>query len=83
MHSIDTILIFRSLTKLKTPIDIPKDHPARILTKAGGTLPVGLNFEDFKEALLRIAIKGKKIFNVFAEKLKNAEISNRSAVSHL
>lgn len=40
---------------------------------------VGINLEDFKEAMLRIAIKGKNIFNKFAESAAKGAL-NQSAM---
>jgi hypothetical protein len=36
---------------------------------------IGLNFEEFQQALLRIAIKYKSIFNMVAEKIKDKQPS--------
>ena len=32
-----------------------------------------MNYEEFKEGLTRIAIKGKNVFNKFAEKLEEGD----------
>jgi hypothetical protein len=34
---------------------------------------VGLSFEDFQQALLRLAIKYKNVFNLVAEKIKDKQ----------
>ena len=36
----------------------------------------GMNFEEFKQALLRVAIKHKSIFNKLAEKIKESMSSS-------
>ena len=36
----------------------------------------GMNFEEFKQALLRVAIKHKSIFNKLSEKIKDNMSSN-------
>lgn len=77
IHPTDSILIFRSLTAKKQALDLDKDDPQKLITKAGGAIERGMDFADFKEGLLRISIKGKKIFNLFAQKLQDASI-NRS-----
>lgn len=53
----DCILIFRSIVRNKPKLpDGSAPKPA-------------LDFEEFSEFLLRLAIKGRKVFSVFAEKL--------------
>jgi hypothetical protein len=54
----DTAFVFKSLTKDKL---VPKEYY------------VGLSFEDFQQALLRIAIKYKAVFNMVAEKIKDKQ----------
>ena len=39
-----------------------------------------MNEDDFREAMLRIAIKGKKIFNKFGESYDKGEGLNQSAM---
>lgn len=54
--------IFKSLTKDK---QISKEYY------------LGLNFEEFEQALLRIAIKHKTIFNKISEKIKENDMSEK------
>lgn len=54
--------IFKSLTKDK---QISKQYY------------LGLNFEQFQQALLRIAIKHKTIFNKISEKIKESDMSEK------
>lgn len=58
MHPKDTAFIFKSLTKDKI---VPKEYL------------IGLSFEDFQQALLRVATKHKAIFNLIAEKIKDKQ----------
>lgn len=53
-----TAYIFKSLTKDKL---VPKEYH------------IGLNFEEFQQALLRLAIRYKKFFNLVAEKIKDKQ----------
>lgn len=54
----DTAFVFKSLTKDKI---VSKEYL------------VGLNFEEFQQALLRLAIKYKALFNLVAEKIKDKQ----------
>lgn len=56
MSARDVVFIFKSLTRDKI---VPKEYI------------VGLNFEQFQQALLRIAVKYKTIFNLISEKIKD------------
>eukprot|EP00825_Cyclidium_porcatum_P037069 TRINITY_DN4023_c0_g1_i7.p1 TRINITY_DN4023_c0_g1~~TRINITY_DN4023_c0_g1_i7.p1 ORF type:complete len:361 (-),score=97.76 TRINITY_DN4023_c0_g1_i7:1089-2171(-) len=53
MNTLDTVLIYRTLTRDRKQYD----H-----------VPVGLTYDTFLEALTRVAIKGKVILNWFAKK---------------
>lgn len=58
---------------------LPKDVPLifKTLTKDKVILKeyfVGLNYKDFQQALFRIAIKYKSVFNLIAEKIKDAPV---------
>ena len=58
LHEI--LLIYKSLTKLKAPAMI-KD-----------TVSNGLEYNEFLESLVRISIKGQKVFNQIGEKIKES-----------
>ncbi|KAL4496244.1 hypothetical protein ABPG72_012981 [Tetrahymena utriculariae] len=64
----DILLIYRSVTRNKQVVD----HK-----------PIGLNEEEFKEAMLRISIKGKKIFNKFSEQLQKGINLNESEMAKI
>lgn len=57
VHPKDVIFIFKILTKDKV---VSKDYF------------VGFNYKDFQQALFRIAIKYKTVFNILSEKIKDA-----------
>jgi len=59
-HLREILLIYKSLTKMKLPAYI-KD-----------TVSIGLNYEEFEECLVRIAIKGQRIFNQIGGKIKES-----------
>jgi len=59
-HLREIVLIYKSLTKMKTPIMI-KD-----------TVSSGLNYQEFVEFLIRISIKGQKVFNQIGMKIKES-----------
>ena len=42
---------------------------------------IGLSFDDFKQALLRIAIKGKQIINKIVEKMKSGDFKKEDMAS--
>jgi 3-isopropylmalate dehydratase small subunit len=56
VHAKDMVLIFKNITKDKV---VPKEYL------------IGLSFKEFEEALLRIAIKHKSIFNIINERIKD------------
>ena len=60
----DVAFIFKILTKDKV---VSRDYF------------VGLNFQDFQQALFRLACKYKNIFNVIADKIKDAPPQNPPA----
>lgn len=62
INSKNVMTIFKSLTKDK---QISKEYY------------LGLNFEEFEQALLRIAIKHKTIFNKISEKIKENDMSEK------
>ena len=62
ISSKDLFSIFRLLTKEK---QVSNDY----LT--------GLSFDDFKQALLRIAIKHKSVFNKISEKIKEDDMTEK------
>ncbi|EGR31584.1 hypothetical protein IMG5_106360 [Ichthyophthirius multifiliis] len=64
----DILLIFRSITRNKQVID---------------NKPIGVNEKEFKEALVRLAIKGKKIFNKFSEKIEKGENLNQLEMENI
>ncbi|KAL4446642.1 hypothetical protein ABPG74_005580 [Tetrahymena malaccensis] len=64
----DILLIYRSVTRNKQVVD----HK-----------PIGLSEEEFKEAMLRISIKGKKIFNKFSEQLQKGINLNESEMAKI
>lgn len=54
----DCILVFRSIIREKAKLpDGSAPKPA-------------LSYEEFTEFLLRVAAKGKKVFNIFADKIE-------------
>ena len=59
-HLREIILIYKSLTKLKPPAVI-KD-----------TISSGLDYKEFIEFLVRIAIKGQNVFNQIGEKIRES-----------
>ena len=65
VHPRDVAFIFKLLTRDKV---VSKDYY------------VGLNSKDFEQALFRIAIKYKSIFNVIADKIKDAPQSTSPPV---
>ena len=62
ISSKDLFSIFRSLTK-------EKQVSADFLT--------GLSYDEFKQALLRIAIKHKSVFNKISEKIKEDDMTDK------
>lgn len=62
LNSKNVLNIFKSLTKDK---QISKEYY------------IGLNFEQFQQALLRIAIKHKTVFNKIAQKIKENDMSEK------
>lgn len=56
-------MIYHSVTRNKESVDLK---------------PIGANEKEFREAILRMAIKGKKIFNKFAARLEKGEELNES-----
>lgn len=60
IHAKELTKIFRHFTKDKQP---HKDYT------------IGLTYEEFKQALFRIAIKHKSIFNKLSEKIKESMTS--------
>lgn len=56
----DVFAIFRTLTKDK---------------QVSVEYHTGLSFEDFKQALLRIAIRHKTVFNKIADKIKEDDMT--------
>lgn len=48
INPVDAILIYRSLTVGKIPLDIDPKDPSKVISKAGGPIDRGLDFEDFK-----------------------------------
>jgi len=56
----DVFAIFRMLTKEK---------------QVSAEYHTGLSFEDFKQALLRIAIRHKTVFNKIADKIKEDDMT--------
>lgn len=56
VHAKDIVLVFKSLTRDKI---VPKEYL------------IGLSYKEFEEALLRLAIKYKTIFNHISDRIKD------------